>query len=290
METANGKRQKANGKRQALSFSFKAPSFLHFCLLPFAFCLLLFCSLACRSRALLDQAQQSFDNRDYTGAINQYEEFLKKNPNHEQAAFAHFQLGNIYLLILKDKQYDKAVTQYVQVIESSPRSPYLLQARQRLAKSYAGLNKRREAITEYENLLKVFPETPDRRRVRLDIADLYFDQNDLSQARVEYEKVTKDAVFDSLTERAWLQIGGVCVLLNDLEDAIPAYVVVVAKSSDSENRRRARLLLADCYQRTLQFEEAIKTLEQTDPDPKNPDDLKRRIAAIHDLQKQRGLP
>ncbi len=256
-------------------------------LLLFAFCLLLF---SCRSRALFDQAQQAFDNRDYTSAISLYEEFLKKNPNQEQAAFAHFQLGNIYLLRLRDKQPDKAVTHYVQVIESSPRSPYLLPARQRLAKGYAALGKRREAITEYENLLKYFPETPDRRRVRLDIADLYFDQNDLSQARVEYQKVTRDAEFDSMAERAYLQIGSVCVLLNDLEDAIPAYQTVVAKSADPENRRRARLLLADCYQRTLQFEEAIKTLEQTDPDPKNPDDLKRRIAAIHDLQKQRGLP
>lgn len=286
MNHATGRRQTVKGTGRARS-AFKGGRYLlHLGLLLSALLWSLTFS-ACHSRALLDEAQQAFESGDYQSATNRYEEFLKQNPTHDQAGAAHFQAGNIYLFNLK--QYDKAVTHYIQFIEGSPRSPNLLSARQRLAKSYVGLGKRREAISEYENLLMAFPSQVDHRRIRLDIADLYFDQNDLRQARTEYQKVTKDAAYDSLTERADLQIGNISVLLEDLEDAIPVYQEVVRQSPDREIRRRAALLLADCYQRTLQYEEAIKILEQTEPDPKAPDEIKRRIAAVRETQKQRGL-
>lgn len=288
MENATGRRQTVKGKGRALPFFSKGARCLLHPGLLLSVLLLSFTLSGCRSRALLDQAQQAFESGDYQGAASSYEEFLKQNPNHAQAGNAHFQAGNIYLFNLK--QYDKAVAHYIQFIEGSPRSPDLLSARQRLAKSYAGMGKRREAISEYENLLIAFPDQVDKRRIRLDIADLYFDQNDLRQARTEYQKVTKEAAYDSLTERADLQIGNISVLLEDLEDAIPVYQAVVRQSPDREIRRRASLLLADCYQRTLQYEEAIKVLEQTEPDPKAPDEIKRRIAAVRETQKQRGLP
>ncbi|MFN7947628.1 MAG: tetratricopeptide repeat protein [Blastocatellia bacterium] len=287
MENAIGGQRKVKGKGRALPFFSKGARCLFYLCLLLSALLLSFTFSACRNRALLDEAQQAFESGDYEGATNRYEEFLKQNPTHDQAGNAHFQAGNIYLFNLK--QYDKAVTHYIQFIEGSPRSPNLLPARQRLAKSYAGMGKRREAISEYENLLIAFPDQVDKRRVRLDIADLYFDQNDLRQARTEYQKVTRDAAYDSLAERADLQIGNISVLLGDFEDAIPVYQAVVRQSPDKEIRRRASLLLADCYQRTLQYEEAIKVLEQTEPDPKAPDEIKRRIAAVRETQKQRGL-
>lgn len=280
---------KAAGSSSALPFSGEGTRVLfRCCLLLAACCLLLPAFTACRNRALLDQARQAVETGDHQAAVSYYEEFLKAHPNHDQTGNAHFEAGNIYLFNLK--QYDKAVAHYIQLIEGSPRSPHLFQARQRLAKSYVSLDRRREAINEYENLLTAFPDQVDQRRIRLEIADLYFEQNDLRQARTEYQKVISPDKYDSLTERAYLQIGGICVLLENIEDAIPVYQTVVRQTPDQEIRHRAALLLADCYQRTLQFEEAVKTLEQTEPDPKAPDEIKRRIAAVRELQKQRGLP
>ncbi|HZS05171.1 MAG TPA: tetratricopeptide repeat protein [Blastocatellia bacterium] len=254
------------------------------CLLLAAFSLLVF---SCRNRALLDQAQVAWDGEDFQTAADCYEKFLKENPASERAAYAHFQAGNIYLLKLK--QYDRAVTHYVQLIEGFPRSPDLFQARQRLAKAYVAMGKRREAINELENLLIAFPDKADKRRTRLEIADLYFDQTDLSQALAEYQKVVKDSPYDPLAERAYLQIGGICVLRDDFEDATAAYQEVVRQTTDKEIRRQASIGLSDCYVRMLRFEDAVKILEQAEPDPKAPDDLRRRIASVRELQKQRGL-
>src|SRR5581483_9942922 len=142
---------------------------------------------SCRNRALLDQAQVAWDGEDFQTAADCYEKFLKENPASERAAYA------------------------------------LFQARQRLAKAYVAMGKRREAINELENLLIAFPDKADKRRTRLEIADLYFDQTDLSQALAEYQKVVKDSPYDPLAERAYLQIGGICVLRDDFEDATAAY-------------------------------------------------------------------
>jgi hypothetical protein len=53
--------------------------------------------------------------------------------------------------------------------------------------------------------------------------------------------------------------------------------------------RQARLGVADCYARTFQYDLAVKTLEQTEPDAKVPDYLKNRISAIREEQRQRNF-
>lgn len=275
-----GKRQKAKGKNQK-----SKAGVLNFCLLAFAFCLLIFLP-ACKSRALLDQAQQAWDSGDYEGATARYEEFLKNNPQHERAADIHFTVANIYFLNLK--QYDRAAAHYIHLIEDFPKSPLLYKARMRLAECYPAQNKRREAINEYENIIKFFPDTPDKRSIRLSIADLYAD-HDVSQALVEYQKVVKDAPYDGLSERAYLRIGGICTLRDEFNDAIPAFQIVDQNTRDAAIKRQARFGLADCYERIFDFEAAIKVLEQTATDPKNPGYIQKRIEGIRERQRQRKL-
>jgi len=260
--------------------------FFFCCLLPTAYCLLLLSS--CRTKgALLDQAQAAWDSGDYPAAAARYEEFLKDNPRSEQAADARFQAGNVYFLNLR--QYERATQHYIHLIEDFPKSPHVYQARQRLAESYVAMGKPREAIREYETLLIAFPDTPDRRRLRLNIADLYYDQNDLGQALAEYEKVTRGAAYDDLSERALLRLGGIRYLRDEFEDSIPAYQAVAERTRDSQIRRQARFGLADCFERTFQYDEAVKVLEGTEPDPKSPDAIPKRIASVREQQRQRNL-
>jgi hypothetical protein len=47
--------------------------------------------------------------------------------------------------------------------------------------------------------------------------------------------------------------------------------------------------MADCYERTFQFDEAVKVLENTEPDAKTPDYSVKRIAAIREQQRQRQI-
>ena len=297
-QKAKSKRQKAKGKRSALHlFSDKTaqPTASPFCPLPFAFCLLLYCvafclllsPLGCRSRGnLVSQAQTAWDQGNYEAAVNYYEEFLKEPPSPEQAATAHFEAAKIYYLNLK--QYDRAAEHYIRIVEDFPQFPRREQAFMQLAGCFELLKKPREAISEYESLLQAFPETPDRRKIRLAIADLYYGY-DQSQSLVEYQKVVKDAPYDELSEKAYLRIGGVRFLRNEFEEAIPAYQMVEQNTKDANIRRQARDRLADCYENRADYDMAVKILEQTEPDPKEPGFLQKRIAGIRERQKTRKL-
>jgi lipopolysaccharide biosynthesis regulator YciM len=157
-----------------------------------------------------------------------------------------------------------------------------------LAECFELLKKPREAINEYESLLQAFPQTPDRRKIRLAIADLYYGY-DQSQSLLEYQRVVKDAAYDELSEKAFLRIGGVRFLRNEFQEAIPAYQSVEQNTKAPNIRRQARDRLADCYENLADYETAVKILEQTEPDPKEPDFLPKRIAGIRERQKTRKL-
>jgi tetratricopeptide (TPR) repeat protein len=254
--------------------------------LIFAFCLLIFSS-SCSRGALLDKAQAAWDSADYAGAATYYEQFLKESPQSDKAEFVRLRVATICQRDLKD--YDRAIQHYIHFIEEFPRSPDIVQARTQLGVCYRLTGRRREAISEYEGVLPKIGDERERRRLRLNIADMYFDLNDRGQALAEYQKVITDAPYDELTERAYLGIGGIRLLRDEYEDAIPAYEMVASNTKDSMVRRSARFGMADCYERTFQYDKAIQTLEQTEPDPKSPDYIRQRIANIREQQRQRNM-
>ncbi len=261
----------------------------HFALtLSFAFVLLAAGFASCgRHAELLERAQSARDSGDYALAAQCYEEFLKGHPHHSEAATARFGVANIYYYNLKS--HERAIQHYIHLIEDFPKSADVTASRLRMAECYAALGKRKEAINEYESLVNSQDPQIQRRRIRLNIAELYYDLNDFGQALAEYEKVTGGADYDELSERAWLRIGGMRLLRDEFEEAVSAYQNVVTVTRDPSIRRQARLGMADCYRRTFQYENAIKVLEQTEPDSAAPDSLTRRIAAIREEQRQRNF-
>ncbi len=245
------------------------------------------CGLSCSRGALLDSAQAAWDKADYGVAADYYERFLKENPQSDKAEFVRLRVATICQRDLK--QYDRAIQHYIHFIEEFPGSDDIVQARTQLGACYGLSNRRREAIAEYEGVLPKISDENERRRLRLNIANMYIDLNDSGQALAEYQKVVANAAYDDLAEHAYLRIGGIRLLRDEYEDAIPVYEKVAANTKDDMVRRSARFGMADCYERTLQFDRAVQTLEQTEPDPKAPGYIQQRIASIRELQRQRNL-
>ena len=263
-----------------------APNFMNLLLTA---CLLTLTTLgiSCSRGALLDSAQAAWDKADYAAAADYYEQFLKENPGSDKAEFARLRVATVYQRDLK--RYDRAIEHYIHFIEEFPKSPDIVQARVQLGDCYGLTRKYREAIGEYEGVLPKISDESERRRLRLNIADMYFDLNDRGQALAEYQKVVAGASYDNLTERAYLRIGGIRLLRDEYEDAIPAYQAVASYTKDPVIRRAARFGMADCYVRTLQYDLAIRILEQTEPDPKSPGYIQKRIASIREQRRQRNL-
>jgi tetratricopeptide (TPR) repeat protein len=244
---------------------------------------------ACRKggTALLEQGQIAWDNSDFEGAAKRYEDYLKEDNRSAQAEMARFKLANLYLYNLK--KYDLAIQHYIHLLEDFPKFSETLVARERLAESYKGAKDNRTAIQELENLLIAAPDYPEKRRIRLLIADLYFDLNEFGQALAEYDKVTADSAFDELAQRAYLRKAGIHVIRDEFEAALQAYQRVATQTGDSSIRRTARYGMADCYERTFKFDDAVKVLQETETDLKTPDYLPRRIAAVREQQRQRQI-
>jgi tetratricopeptide (TPR) repeat protein len=260
---------------------------------PSAFCLLI-CALgllgffpSCSRRAELERAQSAWDNSDYSAAADHYEQYLKDNPTGEKAAFARYQVATIYRRDLK--KCDNAIPHYIQLIVNFPNSADMYNARMYLAECYGKTDKPREAIAEYENLLPFTADEKEKRRFRTQIAELYYKMNDYGQAIAEYQKVTGNVAYDDLSELAWLQLAGVHLLRDEYNEAIPAYQAVAGNSKDADIRRLARYRLVDCFERTFQYDRAVKTLEESEPDPKSPNYIAERIAAIRENQRQRSV-
>jgi tetratricopeptide (TPR) repeat protein len=263
-------------------------------MLPRATCLLLVALVllpltGCRKKgtALLEQGQLAWDNNDYETASVRFEEYLKEDASSSQAEKARLQLANLYLYNLR--KYDLAKQHYIHLIEDFPKSAELGVFHQRLAESYAGSKDYRAAIQEYENLLLVLPDFPEKRRIRLLIADRYFDLNELGQSLAEYEKVINGVAFDDLAQRAYLRKGGIHMIRDEFDAALSAFQMIANSTNDSMVRRTARYSMADCYERTFKFDDAVKVLEGTEPDPKTPDYIAKRVTAIREQQKLRQL-
>jgi len=241
----------------------------------------------CSRQALLDQAQTAWDGGDYKTAAECYEEYLKKTPQGERAGFARMQAATVCRRDLKE--YDRAIQHYLHFIEDFPKSPEIYQARLSLAECYTATLKFREAINENESALPLASNDSERRRIRLKIADQYYELKDLGQALAEYQKVTKDAAYDESSELALLKISGIHTLRDEFDEAIPSYRAVAEHTQDAALRRMTRIRLADCYERTFQYDLAVQTLQETEPDPAAPNYITQRIASIQEQARQRNL-
>src|SRR5215510_6423767 len=204
-----------------------APTFINLLLRACLLTLTTF-GISCSRGALLDSAQEAWDRADYAAAADFYEQFLKENPQSDKAEFARLRAATICQRDLK--QYNRAIQHYIHFIEEFPESPDIVQARTQLGACYGLTNKHREAIAEYEGVLPKISDDNERRRLRLNVADMYYDLNDRGQALAEYQKVVANAPYSDLAERAYLRIGGIRLLRDEYEDAIPAYETVVTNT------------------------------------------------------------
>lgn len=243
---------------------------------------------SCAARpAVLDQAQTAWDQGDYNKAAFLYEEFIRNNKGNDKVSPVRFKLANTYFYNLK--QYDRAIQHYVAIVEDDPNSPNVDKAKERIAECYVALGKLKEAVSEYESLARNHHNEVDLRRIRLNIADLYYDLNDLGQALAEYQKVVEGSIYDDTAQRSWLRIAGIRFLRDEFGDALRAYQTLSEKTTDPDIRRQARFGIADCLERTFEYDLAVRILEQTEVDSRNPDFIPKRIAAIRQHQKERNL-
>src|SRR5436305_4489581 len=109
-------------------------------------------AVACKHGATsaLERAAAAWDAGDYTQAAEEYERFLYQYPTGESSLAARLKLANIYYLNLH--RYDQALAHYQEFLRQDGAHADAALARERLAEVLAELGRTYEAINEYEIL------------------------------------------------------------------------------------------------------------------------------------------
>jgi len=248
--------------------------------------------VACKrsSGQAIERAASAWDSGDYQLAADEYEKFLRQQPEGPQALDARFKLANIYYFNLR--RFEQARAHYTEFLSQDSSSPNAAIVRERLAEVLGEMGHSYEAINAYEELNP--RDATERRRIRLRIADLYFDQKNYSQALTEYDKVIEAVEYDELSEQAYMREASIYNARNQYPLSLTVYQKLATESSDPKVQRRAMYGIADCYAGLSQYDEAIKTLRAI-KDESEQSHITRRVAELETqkrdaAQAKSGIP
>jgi tetratricopeptide (TPR) repeat protein len=108
--------------------------------------------VACKrtTTSTLEQATAAWEAGDYAQAAEAYERYLYQYPTGEPSLTARFKLANIYYLNLH--RYEQARAHYQEFLRQDASHTEAAVARERLAEVLAEMGRIYEAVSEYENL------------------------------------------------------------------------------------------------------------------------------------------
>jgi tetratricopeptide (TPR) repeat protein len=105
----------------------------------------------------IEDGNSKYEDNDYTGAQQSYEQALEKNPLNEAA---NYNLGNAQY---KQQKFDEALTQYQRIAESTSDPALRAQAYHNLGNAYLEQQKFDQSVNAYKNALRSKPDDADTK-------------------------------------------------------------------------------------------------------------------------------
>ena len=109
---------------------------------------------------LYDAAKKLFDDGDNENARIQFENFINKYPDSDNADNARFWIADSYYV---EKWFEKAILEYQKVLEEYPKSNKLSAARLKQGYAFAELGEKANARLILKELIKKHPDTNEAR-------------------------------------------------------------------------------------------------------------------------------
>lgn len=141
-------------------------------------------STASRMTSEFEMGNISFNNKDYSAALDYYESFIRKYPDNELVPEALFYAGRSNY---KLEYYSKAIEQWEQLAGGYPDHPRRKEVLGIIADTYFRAQKYPQAIAAYQRVIKDYPGTPLAKQAHLRVAQSYYNSNDNRQAIAEYD-------------------------------------------------------------------------------------------------------
>lgn len=175
--------------------------------------------------------------KDYTCAINAYNELLPTATSRQEIESYHYKIGDIYFLYIQD--YENALTHYSEVAETCADPLLCLESKMKISRSYYYQNEFLQAINEIESLNK---------------------------NQKENNKILNKAKF---VEAAILHSQALMGLLKYKEATEPLKEALEAFREES-NKQQVPILLSAAYRENNEYQKSLDTLNTYKAENKDP--------------------
>ncbi len=202
----------------------------------------------------LEFANRLYRDRRYDLAADEFQNFLRTNPNGPDALDAHFGLASARLAL---GRYKEARTEFETFVKDAPANhPNHATARFRVGETAYLLGDLAAARTALEGFLTESPKHRNAETAWSHLADVSYRLNDYARAKTAYEKVI---AFPNgrLAERSKLFLGHTLVNLKDPDGAIKV-LNDLAKTGTPEWTERASFEIARVEAQENRLEPAAK--------------------------------
>jgi len=229
----------------------------------------------------LQFAHKLFDDKLYALAAQQFDEFVARHPNHEQADEALFLSGEGYYAA---GDYNTAFAAYTRLELGYPRSEKLPRARMRMAEcrehlsedavaaelfrrvarfhpesdlaarallraaqAYERASNREAALSTYFEVVRSFPDAPERINADLGVINLYFKAEQFRKALEHVDAVFRRFGPEREDARILNMRGQVFLKLGQKDDAAAMFAETIERFPDSDEADQARHALIRIY-------------------------------------------
>lgn len=190
------------------------------------------------NKAKFTLAEYYTEMKDYPNALSSYGELL----NTKIAAKALLGIVNIYYIT---EDYNKAITEYKNLIKKYPKSISAKESQYRIGELYEKLSKRDEAIMAFTEFLKQYPNDSRYWNTKLKIAKNYMEEGKTDSAYSYFSEVEIHGKGDELYEASF-SIGDLYFENSDYQTAKIYYLKAGSGYKNVDKKALALIQAAKC--------------------------------------------
>ena len=208
--------------------------------------------------------QKHFDEKDFSGALVEYQKVTNDYPESDEAPESQFRIGNIYHWNLKD--LDKAIDEYQKVTDDYPGTDFAFESLIRQGECYARLKQYNTALACFQSVVSAAPgDGKYVAQAKVNLAGtLLHDLSNHQVAATIYDAIL--ANYPNTEQAAWAHLWKVQIGYINGEytpaEAVPIYQLIVQSSKYLHVRASAQYMIGYSYYRQGKNAQAIKAFEK----------------------------
>ncbi|MDI6402349.1 tetratricopeptide repeat protein [Balneolaceae bacterium ANBcel3] len=173
-----------------------------------------------------------FQIGNYDQAINEFHELINRYPGTSWAARAQYQIGDAFY---NSGNYEEAIEAYRLILDEYPRSNLVVDAVNGIQFAQLASGMEDTSLNILENFLSQHPQTGTADQLRFRQAESLMQAGDYEEAIRSFRNYIRVTTTERRIPEAWIAIAESYERMEELEEALSAYHVVV---NDFENSDR----------------------------------------------------